>query len=406
MFHSARPRRASTRSKGNSGSPLRSSGFFAGTALAYQQSLGTEPILIGTALLAVYIVLGILYENLVHPITIISTIFSASAGAMLALTLTGGTINVISIIGIVLLIGIVKKNAIMMIDFALQAERDEGKGSADAIFEACMLRFRPIMMTTMAALFGALPLALGTGTGSELRRPLGISIVGGLDCKPDADALYHAGALSRVRPHQAASEGTKAGCISPWRGASSRPCICSKSMTYFQPAIRVCLCAMLATLAGCLIGPRYQVPAPTAAGIEGVPAGYKENPANFKSGSGWKVAQPSDAMLRGQWWKIFRDPELDALEDSLEINNQNIKEYFQNFMEARGLVGEANSQLYPTLTANASYLRSFTGGSRGSGGGSSTSTASSAAGAAASGVMSGASPRPGWQPPRRRSPRS
>jgi multidrug efflux pump len=162
------------------GVPTSIHGFFAGTALAYQQSLGTEPILIGTALLAVYIVLGILYENLVHPITIISTIFSASAGAMLALSITGGNINVISIIGIVLLIGIVKKNAIMMIDFALQAEREEGKGSADAIFEACMLRFRPIMMTTMAALFGALPLAIGTGTGSELRRPLGISIVGGL----------------------------------------------------------------------------------------------------------------------------------------------------------------------------------------------------------------------------------
>jgi multidrug efflux pump len=162
------------------GLPSSIHGFFAGTALAYQQSLGTEKYLIFVALLAVYIVLGILYENLVHPITIISTIFSASAGAMLALTLTGGTLNVISIIGIVLLIGIVKKNAIMMIDFALQAERQEGKGSADAIFEACMLRFRPIMMTTMAALFGALPLALGTGTGSELRRPLGISIVGGL----------------------------------------------------------------------------------------------------------------------------------------------------------------------------------------------------------------------------------
>jgi multidrug efflux pump len=162
------------------GLPSSIHGFFAGNALAFQDSLGTEPILILTALLAVYIVLGILYENLVHPITIISTIFSASVGAMLALSLFGIDLNVISIIGIVLLIGIVKKNAIMMIDFALQAERHEGKGSADAIFEACMLRFRPIMMTTMAALFGALPLALGSGTGSELRRPLGISIVGGL----------------------------------------------------------------------------------------------------------------------------------------------------------------------------------------------------------------------------------
>jgi multidrug efflux pump len=138
------------------------------------------PLLVLTALLAVYIVLGILYENLVHPITIISTLPSAGVGAMLALTIGNSDLNVISIIGIVLLIGIVKKNAIMMIDFALQAERQEGKGTADAIFEACMLRFRPILMTTMCALFGALPLALGTGTGSELRRPLGISIVGGL----------------------------------------------------------------------------------------------------------------------------------------------------------------------------------------------------------------------------------
>jgi multidrug efflux pump len=162
------------------GTPSTIQGFFAGTLLAYQQSLSTEPILILTALLAVYIVLGILYESLVHPLTIISTLPSASVGAMLALMLFKVDLNVISIIGIVLLIGIVKKNAIMMIDFALQAERQDGKSTADAIFEACMLRFRPILMTTMAALLGALPLALGTGTGFELRRPLGITIVGGL----------------------------------------------------------------------------------------------------------------------------------------------------------------------------------------------------------------------------------
>ena len=147
---------------------------------AYQQSLSSEPILILTALLAVYIVLGILYESLVHPLTIISTLPSASVGAMLALMLFHMDLNVMSIIGIVLLIGIVKKNAIMMIDFALAAEREEGKSTEEAIFEACMLRFRPIMMTTMAAMFGALPLAFGTGMGSELRRPLGITIVGGL----------------------------------------------------------------------------------------------------------------------------------------------------------------------------------------------------------------------------------
>jgi len=162
------------------GTPTTIHGFFAGTLQAYQQSLGTEPLLVLTALLAVYIVLGILYESLVHPLTIISTLPSASVGAMLALMLFNVDLNIISIIGIVLLIGIVKKNAIMMIDFALQAEREGGKSTEEAIFEACMLRFRPILMTTTAALFGALPLAFGTGTGSELRRPLGITIVGGL----------------------------------------------------------------------------------------------------------------------------------------------------------------------------------------------------------------------------------
>jgi len=155
-------------------------GFFAGTAQAYQQSLDSEPILLVTALFSVFIVLGILYESLIHPLTIISTVFSASAGAMLSLMLFKIDLNVISIIGIILLIGIVKKNAIIMIDFALQAERLEGKTTREAIFSACMLRFRPIMMTTMSAICGALPLAFGTGTGSELRKPLGITIVGGL----------------------------------------------------------------------------------------------------------------------------------------------------------------------------------------------------------------------------------
>jgi multidrug efflux pump len=153
---------------------------FQGTAAAYQQALANQPVLIITALLTVYIVLGILYESFIHPITILSTLPSAGLGALLALLLTHNELNVMGLIGIILLIGIVKKNAIMMIDFALDAERREGKSSQDAIFEACMLRFRPIMMTTMAALLGGLPLAIGTGVGSELRQPLGITIVGGL----------------------------------------------------------------------------------------------------------------------------------------------------------------------------------------------------------------------------------
>jgi multidrug efflux pump len=153
---------------------------FQGTAQAFQASLANEPLLILAAIITVYIVLGVLYESYIHPVTILSTLPSAGVGAILALELVGAHLDVIALIGIILLIGIVKKNAIMMIDFALDAERSEGKRPAEAIYEACLLRFRPIMMTTMAALLGGLPLALGTGTGSELRRPLGITIVGGL----------------------------------------------------------------------------------------------------------------------------------------------------------------------------------------------------------------------------------
>ncbi|PYX90589.1 MAG: multidrug transporter subunit MdtC [Acidobacteria bacterium] len=162
------------------GFPSSISASFQGTAAAFQSSLASEPLLILAALLTVYIVLGILYESYIHPITILSTLPSAGVGAILALLISGNELNVIGLIGIILLIGIVKKNAIMMIDFALEAERSEGKSPVDAIHEACLLRFRPIMMTTMAALLGGLPLALGTGTGSEMRRPLGITIVGGL----------------------------------------------------------------------------------------------------------------------------------------------------------------------------------------------------------------------------------
>jgi multidrug efflux pump len=164
----------------NMGMPGSVHGTYSGTLEAFQASLSTEPMLILAALIAVYIVLGMLYESYIHPITILSTLPSAGVGAVLALMLFHTDLSVIAVIGIILLIGIVKKNAILMIDFALEAERSEGKSSKEAIFQACLLRFRPILMTTMAALLGALPLALGGGTGSELRRPLGISIAGGL----------------------------------------------------------------------------------------------------------------------------------------------------------------------------------------------------------------------------------
>ncbi|MGA7337351.1 MAG: efflux RND transporter permease subunit, partial [Candidatus Sulfotelmatobacter sp.] len=153
---------------------------FEGTAASFTNSLSNEPLLILAALVTVYIVLGVLYESFIHPITILSTLPSAGVGAFLALILFHQDLSVVAIIGIVLLIGIVKKNGIMMVDFALEGERKHGKNATDAIYEACLLRFRPIMMTTMAALLGGLPLALGTGFGSELRRPLGIAMVGGL----------------------------------------------------------------------------------------------------------------------------------------------------------------------------------------------------------------------------------
>ena len=155
-------------------------GEFQGTARAFLSSLGNTPLLILAALVTVYIVLGVLYESYIHPITILSTLPSAGVGALAALLIYGLDLDVIALIGIILLIGIVKKNAIMMIDFALEAQRDQAMSPYDAIYQACLLRFRPIMMTTAAALLGAVPLAISHGTGAELRRPLGISIIGGL----------------------------------------------------------------------------------------------------------------------------------------------------------------------------------------------------------------------------------
>ena len=166
---------------------------FEGTAKLFQQGLDNQPYLILAALLTVYIVLGILYESLVHPITILSTLPSAGVGALLALRLFNTEFTLIALIGVILLIGIVKKNAILMIDFALEREREGHMTRSAAIREAALLRFRPIMMTTMAAMLGAIPLALGSGDGAELRRPLGISIVGGLAREPAPHALHDAG---------------------------------------------------------------------------------------------------------------------------------------------------------------------------------------------------------------------
>jgi multidrug efflux pump len=181
--------RAVNQAKNDIGMPLSVQAAFQGSAQAFQASLANEPILILAALVTVYIVLGVLYESYIHPVTILSTLPSAGVGALLALNICHYDFSVIALIGIVLLIGIVGKNAIMMIDFALDAERKEGRPPQEAIYQACLLRFRPIMMTTMAALLGAVPLAFGGGTGSELRKPLGITIIGGL-CISQLLTLY------------------------------------------------------------------------------------------------------------------------------------------------------------------------------------------------------------------------
>ena len=173
---------------------------FQGTAASFKNSLSNEALLILAALVTVYIVLGVLYESFIHPITILSTLPSAGVGALLALMIFGQDLSVVAIIGIILLIGIVKKNGIMIVDFALEAEREHGKNSTDAIYEASLLRFRPIMMTTMAALLGGIPLAFGHGIGSELRRPLGICHGRRLAAQPGAHALHHAGHLHLLRP--------------------------------------------------------------------------------------------------------------------------------------------------------------------------------------------------------------
>ena len=259
-------------------------------------------------------------------------------------------LNVISIIGIVLLIGLVKKNAIMMIDFALVAEREHGKNTTDAIFEACMLRFRPIMMTTMAALFGALPLAFGTGTGSELRRPLGITIVGGLIVSQML-TLYTTPVIylymDRLRL-RALGRRHDTFTASPRRSSLERALLWRKRQrTNRRSQVGFLLCLMLT---GCTVGPKYHPPAiqPPPAFKEAPPASPTANAAQPqptsprktepKTNETWTVAQPADAKIRGDWWAIFNEPELNDLESQLNINNQNLKLSFENYMQARALV--------------------------------------------------------------------
>jgi len=314
-------------------------GNFSGTLQAFQQSLATEPFLILAALVAVYIVLGILYESYIHPITILSTLPSAGVGAVLALLLFKTDLSIIAVIGILLLIGIVKKNAIMMVDFALAAERDDGKTSRDAIFQACRLRFRPILMTTMSALFGALPLVISTGTGSELRRPLGITIVGGLIMSQVLTLfttpvvyLY----LDRLRL---------------WRERTRSKSVAGGTLA--QPAAIVAVLGFVLLLGGCSFAPVYKKPSVLT------PEAFKElTPEQSKETDGWKTAEPKDDAIRRRWWEMFGDTNLNALESQVTVSNQTVAAALANFLSARAVAKQARSEFFPTVTADPSVTRS------------------------------------------------
>ena len=316
--------------KSRMGFPESINDSFQGTARAFQASLANQPWLILAALVSVYIVLGILYESYIHPHTILSTLPSAGVGAVLALMACRIDLSVIALVGIILLIGLVKKNGIMIVDFALEAERKGGKGPFDAIRQASLLRFRPIMMTTMAALLGALPLALGMGVGSELRRPLGITIIGGLILS-QVLTLYTTPVmylyLDRFRL---------------WLNNRR-----NRKMKYRPaPALLVIVAGMLLLLNACSVGPNYVKP-------------KTEPPVAFKEMAGWKMAQPKDDTLHAAWWKLFQDPELNTLQEEVIVSNQNLAAAEAQFRQALALAQVSRASYFPVITTTPTYTRSL-----------------------------------------------